>query len=511
MKRQKTKTLETRWNNASMQMKLTISFTFTLVIILVMNIFMYMNVNTLTARVEAVYASNVNLNELSEALAKMQEATKNYLDTKSSDALNAYYRADQDYRNLLSDLNTGATNNQLEIMEKNIRAQSEAYLDTVYETIQAKRGRNVEKYKTYYDEATVIYQDIQNCIYSLNNEQFKSNSMTYTLLLSSLRYMEVISTIILILIGCINLIMIFMLTRSMTKPLMKLSIAANEVAAGNFDVEITDTGTSDEIGVVSKAFQKMVASIQTYILEIRNSMERESELKQKELTMTNRMREAELMTLQAQINPHFLFNTLNAGAQLAMMESADRTYEYVQKVANFFRYNVKKGDDSVSIREEIALIDDYIYILNVRFSGDIQYEKNIEEECLDVQMPSMILQPIIENCVNHGIREMAGEGRIWLSVYEMDGFVCISIADNGKGMSKDTIDRVLNGTYREEKLSGDSNGVAMDNVIARLRLFTGNEKVMDIFSEGEGMGTEFVIYLKQLAEHEMYQSTECEE
>ena len=109
---------------------------------------MYMNVNTLTARVEAVYASNVNLNELSEALAKVQEATKNYLDTKSSDALNAYYRADQDYRNLLSDLNTGTTNNQLEIMEKNIRAQSETYLETVYETIQAKRGRNVEKYKT---------------------------------------------------------------------------------------------------------------------------------------------------------------------------------------------------------------------------------------------------------------------------------------------------------------------------------------------------------------------------
>ena len=111
-------------------------------------------------------------------------------------------------------------------------------------------------------------------------------------------------------------------------------------------------------------------------------------------------------------------------------------------------------------------------------------------------MPSMILQPIVENCVNHGIREMAGEGRIWLSVYEMDGCVCISIGDNGKGMSKETINKILSGTYREERLSGDSNGVAMDNVIARLRLFTGNDKVLDIFSEGEGMGTEFVIYLK---------------
>jgi hypothetical protein len=78
-------------------------------------------------------------------------------------------------------------------------------------------------------------------------------------------------------------------------------------------------------------------------------------------------------------------------------------------------------------------------------------------------------------------------------------------------MSKDTIDRVLSGTYREERLSGDSNGVAMDNVIARLRLFTGFEKVMDIFSEGEGMGTEFVIYLKQISEHEMYKRLEGEE
>ena len=194
-----------------------------------------------------------------------------------------------------------------------------------------------------------------------------------------------------------------------------------------------------------------------------------------------------------------------------MMEGADRTYEYVQKVANFFRYNVKKGEDTVTIKEEIDLIDDYIYVLNVRFSGDIHYEKNIEEEWLDVQMPSMILQPIVENCVNHGIREMAGEGRIWLSVYEMDGFVCISIGDNGKGMSKETIEKILSGTYREERLSTDSNGVAMDNVIARLRLFTGNDKVLDIFSEGEGMGTEFVIYLKQIAEHEKNQSVECEE
>lgn len=493
MKKQMFKMLETRWNNASMQLKLTISFTFTLVIILVMNIFMYMNVNTLTARVEAVYASNVNLNELSEALTTVQETTKNYLDTKSSDALNAYYRADQDYRDLLSNLNTRITNNQLKITEKNIRAQSEAYLDTMYETVQAKRGRNVEKYKAYYDEAAVIYRDIQNCIYSLNNEQFKSNSTTYTLLLSSLRYMEVISTIILILIGCINLVMIFMLTRSMTEPLMKLSIAANEVATGNFDVEITDTGNSDEVGVVSKAFQKMIASIQTYILEIRNSMERESEMKQKELTMTNRMREAELMTLQAQINPHFLFNTLNAGAQLAMMEGADKTTEFIENMADFFRYNIKKMNQDATIGEEIRLVDNYIYILNVRFTGEIHYSKEVDEDLSDIKVPSMILQPIVENAVNYGIRNIDWEGLIELNVYSKDGFAYISVWDNGAGMTQEKIHQILHGELKQVDLKSNSNGIGMGNVIERLKLYTGREDVMEIKSEGLGKGTEFII------------------
>lgn len=239
--------LVTKWNNASIQIKLTVSFTFTLIIILVMNLFMYVNINSMTSRVDEVYVSNVNLNELSEALQVLHESVRGYLDTKSSDSLDSYYRADQEYRELLEGLNQRVVNNRMKITEKNIKAQSETYLETIYETVQAKRGRNVERYKTYYDEATEIYGDIQNCIYSLNNEQFKNNSGSYMILLSSLRYMEIISTVILAMIGCINLVMVFMLTRNMTSPLIKLSKAANEVAEGNFNVEIEDTESGDEI------------------------------------------------------------------------------------------------------------------------------------------------------------------------------------------------------------------------------------------------------------------------
>ena len=159
-------------------------------------------------------------------------------------------------------------------------------------------------------------------------------------------------------------------------------------------------------------------------------------------------------------------------------------------------YYVKKSNDIVTVREELELVDHYIYILNVRFSGDIHYGKEIEEDLLDSCMPSMILQPIVENSVNHGIREMNGEGKIRLKVYHVDGDTLgISIRDNGIGMDRDTIEKVLGGNYHEEQSGGGSNGIAMGNVIARLKLFTQNEDVMTILSDGKDQGTEVILYL----------------
>ena len=137
--------LVTKWNNASIQIKLIASFTITLIIILAMNLFMYMNINSLMARVDEVYVSNLNLNELSDALQTLHESVRAYLDTKSSDSLDSYYRADQEYRELLEGLNERVVNNPAKITEKNIKEQSETYLEKVYEIVQAKRGRKEER------------------------------------------------------------------------------------------------------------------------------------------------------------------------------------------------------------------------------------------------------------------------------------------------------------------------------------------------------------------------------
>lgn len=484
-----------KWNNTSIQNKMMITFLIPIIVILVMNVFMYININVMINRIDAIYSNNIKLNELAGYLTNIQNSTKEYLENKGSVALNNYYIATQDYRDCMDVIDSNPDNTSFSMMEKNILNQSERYLEVIDDTIQAKRGRNVEKYREYFDDANVLYIDLQNCLTALNNEQFKRNNANYSQLLTSLRSMEIITVSILILVGIINVSMLFFITRGMTQPLKNLSEAALQVADGKFDVTIDTDIDGDEIGVVAGAFDKMVGSIQEYIEELKDSMLRESELKEHELVMESRMKEVQLRSLQAQINPHFLFNTLNAGAQLAMMEEADKTTEFIENMADFFRYNIKKINLDASIAEEIEMVDKYIYILNVRFTGEINFEKDIDEEVLSVRVPSMILQPLIENSVNYGIRDIDWEGKISLRVYQSEGEVCLEVSDNGVGIEQDIIDKILSGTYENEKTGSSSNGIGLGNVIERLQIFTGSDKVLSIESEGKNKGSTFTIHI----------------
>lgn len=482
-------------SNLSLQVKISSIYILTNLLFCLVNLLLILGINRMSGEMEMVYRDNLNLNELSEALDAIQSSMTDYLNAKTSDSLEEYYRNSQDYMLLMEGLTDEVNGISFDRMKRNIKHMSGQYLEIADQTIDAKRGRNVEKYRARYENATQMYDYINTYIYSLNNQQFKNNSENYTKLSRAFRLFEMVGIIVIILVIITNVCIITQLVGAIISPLKALAKSADEVAKGNFEVELLDVQTKDEIGVVGRAFNQMVVSIRDYIERIRRSMEVERVMKEKELLMEAHLKDAQLKYLQAQINPHFLFNTLNAGAQLAMLEGADRTYQYVQNMAEFFRYNVKKSNVTVTIREEIELVDNYIYILNVRFSGDIHYEKKADPSLMEAEIPSMILQPIVENCVNHGIREMAGRGRIWLNVYQIDQVIRISIRDNGVGMSAETIDKVLSGAYREEELSRGSNGIGMDNVIARLKLFTECENVMSIVSDGHDQGTEVIIYL----------------
>ncbi len=402
----------------------------TSMIILVVNIVLFFYISRTIDVINKVYSTNVTIGELSNALDLIQTSMTDYLNTKSTDSMEQYYDACQQYRDYLSEFGLQGQGKDNTAILQDIEGLSETYLSVTEDTIQAKRGRVVEKYSAGYKKAEKIYGYINSYIYSLNNEQFKRNSEKYTALRASLRSLASMTMAVIVIIATVNILLTSVMTKNIMDP-----------------------------------------------------------VRQREIVMETHLKDAELKYLQAQINPHFLFNTLNAGAQLAMLEDANKTSGYLQNVAAFFRYRIKGEDKETTLEQEIALVDNYIHILNVRFSGEIHFSKELDETCLSVSVPGMILQPIVENAVNYGIRNIEREKCIRLKVERLPELIRVRVEDNGVGMSEDRIKEVMGGNAGVNPVMKDSNGVGITNVMSRLKLFYDREEVMHIFSDGPDKGT----------------------
>lgn len=477
----------------SISTKMIVLLIFTSIMTLVINIIMFVNINQALGQIEQVYATNVQLNEMEEDLDKIQEQLLSYLRTKNSNELQAYYISEQNINQKLVSLRTKEAEGETGILKNNIYYLGKNYFKITEEAITAKRGRNVDAYDEKYGQAAKIKVYLGDYMNQLNNNQFQKNSDNYLLLQQFLRYMQAIGTVMFFLVVICDTIMVIMLTRRLTNPLKVLAGRAKQVTNGDLSVQIPIFQTGDEVESLSKAFDKMMESIRSYIEAQRISMEKETELRENELKTQTLLKDAQLKYLQSQINPHFLFNTLNAGMQLATIEDAEKTAVFIENMAEFFRYNLSKINEDATLYDEIQLVDRYIYILNVRFAGDIHYQKEVEEGIGDVIVPSMILQPLVENAVQYGIRDVEWEGVITLLVYRKDGFVYMEVKDNGKGMEQSLITRILDGENVRNQKNRKSNGIGIYNVRERLMMYYNREDVLFIESEGENKGTKFIV------------------
>lgn len=481
--------------NRSIKAKLVSIFILITGILFITNISVITYINRSLRKVDTVYSSNIVSNKLSEKLREVQSCVYEYLNTKSSTALVNYYKYEQEYRSLFEDMNDRIVDDEILMLEKNIKNMSNSYLSLTDETVKEKRGRNVEKYKDSYEKTKLLNQYINSFINSLNAEQLKQNSENYQTLIVSLHYTETFSLAIMISVVFISLFFLLLILRNMIGPLVKLAENANEVANGNFDIEIIKPKSKDEVGILAATFNTMLKSIKNYIVQVREDMENEQQLKERQFMMENLLKDAQLKYLQAQINPHFLFNSLNAAAQLALLEEADQTNIFIEKMADFFRYNVIKMEQDASLGEEIESVDNYIYILNVRLTGDILFRKEINCDISKIWVPSMILQPIVENAVKHGISGIERAGEIVLKVQREDNNISIVIKDNGIGMSEEQINRILSGNREGSEENANSIGVGLYNVISRLRLYYRQDNLLTIHSDGPGKGTEVRIII----------------
>jgi len=222
---------------------------------------------------------------------------------------------------------------------------------------------------------------------------------------------------------------------------------------------------------------------------------------QKDYSLQILQKQAHLDALQNQINPHFLYNALDSIRGLALEQGAEETADMTEALASFFRFSISKTNDFISLSQELANTENYIKIQKYRFSNRFELRKEIEisdEQLEEYKVPKLMLQPIIENSLNHGLADMTANGVITIRITDTQSRLLISISDNGSGMD-DNLLRSLNQRFQEPHLltsptdkGGRRSGIALMNINSRLKLLFGNRFGLTAYST-KGVGTEIQI------------------
>ena len=199
------------------------------------------------------------------------------------------------------------------------------------------------------------------------------------------------------------------------------------------------------------------------------------------------------MVLQSQINPHFLFNTLNAISRLALLEGADRTQEVVYALAELLRGSLRKAGQLAPLREELSYVHNYLLIQQTRYPDRLKVEFDVEEDCLQSEIPLLTLQPLVENAIVHGLEPKEAGGTLWLRIMRLGDQVQIEIIDDGLGMPEDVVEEIKK-LDRTRTGRCHVTGLGVNNVVKRLQYHFGDEFQWQIQSE-IGQGTHITIYL----------------
>ncbi|WP_188400135.1 PocR ligand-binding domain-containing protein [Sporomusa sp. GT1] len=221
-----------------------------------------------------------------------------------------------------------------------------------------------------------------------------------------------------------------------------------------------------------------------------------AELKAKS-ELQNLLRAAELKALQAQINPHFLFNALNTIARLSLLEGAERTQEVVHSLSALLRTNLRDMEEMRTLQQEIKSIEDYLSIQQVRFGDRIQATIEIQPELMKISVPALSLQPLVENAIIHGLEPKKEGGHIYISGYVANNNIIIRVSDTGVGIPQERMGAILKSEKRSSK--GHLTGIGLINVHQRIQHYFGEQYGLRIESK-VGEGTEVYLSLPSYCE-----------
>ena len=276
------------------------------------------------------------------------------------------------------------------------------------------------------------------------------------------------------------------LTESIYTALNSMEDTVRRIAQGNFRDRVTDMGV-EELQDLGDQINEMANQLETLIQEIREK--------------TDHLSRAELRTLQAQINPHFLYNTLDTIVWQAESGKADEVVRLTRSLSDFFRISLSAGADWIPVTQELKHVSAYLSIQKTRYRDILDYEVDECEDLKNVYMPKLLLQPLVENALYHGIKTKRGGGRIEVRVRVGRGVLTFLVKDTGKGMTEEELAAVLamlqeEGPPVQAAAESGHTSFGLRNVDMRIRLFYQKKKGLSIRSDKQGTEVSFMIPIR---------------
>ena len=280
-------------------------------------------------------------------------------------------------------------------------------------------------------------------------------------------YMVLVRFLIITFSGILVLVVLlsYYIPLSITRPIRKLSEVTDQVAKGNLTVR-SDVKTGMEVSILSNSLNTMIDKINELLEQITKEQVR--------------LRKEEFELLQSQINPHFLYNTLDAIIWLAEAGEQKKVVSMVGNLSEFFRTSLNQGKDIISIREELQHVRSYLEIQQVRYQDILKYEIQVPKELNKYMIPKITIQPLVENALYHGIKNKRGPGRITVGAKREKEYFVIFIEDNGIGINKERLEQVRNKILYKTSAGNDIYGLY--NVNERIRLNFGEKYGISIES-----------------------------
>ena len=303
---------------------------------------------------------------------------------------------------------------------------------------------------------------INDGVFTLINVQ----NLTYAL--KDVQNISKIIILIGVLFGVICILIAMSFAASTNKTVKKILRAMGKADQGDYDVQITIEG-DDEFARIAHHFNDMILRIKES-----NRQEREALVQ---------MKNAEIRSLEAQINPHFLYNTLDAINWVAVEHEEFHISKMLVNLATILRYSIHKCNEIVTLQEELEYLKRYIYLQQERFNYSFQFAINVDDTLLDTKIHKLLIQPLIENIIVHGFPGNTGKDEIVIDIQKQyDSYIQIRVKDNGRGMSQDLVEQFNNYDYRNDKIE---TSIGVRNVITRLKLYYGNNSFFQVASSDQ--------------------------